>query len=403
MTESTHTESLLDTTWSASHLAVHGDALAIFDAPSMFDIQRLAVPANERLFLWHHPPNFLLLVLPLALLPYYPAYFLWMFLTFALLVGTLLRLSPTRPALTWMLTLAFPATFVNFMHGQTGFLMAALLGGAPYHLEKRPGLAGVLIAVATVKPHLALLVPVALICGGYWRVLGYAVVASLGFWCISAAFFGVDLWLAALSNLAVAESVMTSGALPWEKMPSAYAAALMLGTGSDAAWGAQVLCALIVAAAIAWIWRGGAPLTVKGAALACGCVLMSPYVFDYDLTVLAIAVALFAREGLGNGWRVGERNILILAAVAPLVGPTIAETLGAPVLFFIMASLFAACVARSRALSSTGTRGRRPTLAPSSPIRGNPLIDPPRSELRPATGSVSQLSQSARQTIFSRQ
>ena len=64
-----------------------------------------------------------------------------------------------------MLALAFPATFINLFHGQNGFLNAALLGAALLALDRRPVVAGILFGLLSYKPHLGLLVPLALLAG----------------------------------------------------------------------------------------------------------------------------------------------------------------------------------------------------------------------------------------------
>jgi len=63
------------------------------------------------------------------------------------------------------LALAFPGTFQNFIQGQNGFLSAALLGGGLVILERFPLTGGMLLGALSYKPHLAALIPVALLAG----------------------------------------------------------------------------------------------------------------------------------------------------------------------------------------------------------------------------------------------
>jgi len=60
-------------------------------------------------------------------------------------------------------------------------LTAALAGAALLSLERRPILAGVFIGLLAIKPHLALLFPVALIAIGAWRTLLAAAVTGTTF------------------------------------------------------------------------------------------------------------------------------------------------------------------------------------------------------------------------------
>ena len=76
------------------------------------------------------------------------------------------------------------------------------------------------------------------------------------------------------------------------------------------------------------VWRGSGAATpryeLKAAALAVGCLLATPYVLDYDLVVLAIAIAFFARHGFANGFRDYEITLLAAAWVVPLLARGIA-------------------------------------------------------------------------------
>jgi hypothetical protein len=59
------------------------------------------------------------------------------------------------------------------------------------------------------------------------------------------------------------------------------------------------------------------PYTLKAAALAAGALLTTPYLFMYDLMVLAIPVAFLVRIGLHSGFRDWELPALV--AVAALI------------------------------------------------------------------------------------
>ena len=124
------------TFWAGSLLVLGGEAAASFDFARILAAERIAVPASRHAFLWHYPPTFHLIVLPLALLPYLAAYAAWIVSTF---VGLRWVAAALRPAAgdRYGCWLAFPGTFINAFHGQNGFLIAALLGGALLLLENR--------------------------------------------------------------------------------------------------------------------------------------------------------------------------------------------------------------------------------------------------------------------------
>jgi hypothetical protein len=76
---------------------------------------------------------------------------------------------------------------------------------------------------------------------------------------------------------------------------------------------------------VVWLWRCEAPLTLKAAGLVAGGLLVSPYQFDYDLVLLALPIAWIARDALTRGWLGGEREILVVAWLLPIVGPQLAQ------------------------------------------------------------------------------
>ena len=80
----------------------------------------------------------------------------------------------------------------------------------------------------------------------------------------------------------------------------------------------QIALALALAASLAWLWQSDAAFELKAAALATGSLLATPYVLDYDLVVLAVAIAFFARHGLSQGFRNYEISLLAAAWIVPL-------------------------------------------------------------------------------------
>lgn len=333
------------TFWSASWLALAGEPAAAFDPARIFSIQRIAVPANEMLFLWHYPPTFHLVVLPLALMPYFAAYGTWIAGTFAGYAWVIRRFVPTRETI-W-LVLAFPGTFINAFHGQNGFLTAALFGGAILALQARPVLSGVLFGLLSFKPQLGLLIPLALACGRRWTAFVVATGTAIAFAAASALALGAESWIAFWDNLPLVRTVLDDGDLPWAKIPSFYIFLRTLGVPAGPAYGLHAALAVAVAACVARAWWRGTNLPLAAAVLTSGAVLMPPYLFDYDLALLAIPIAIIAWDGARRGWMPWEREVLLAAWLLPLVGPGFTEATGVPIATPCLIALMAVAVRRA--------------------------------------------------------
>jgi len=80
-----------------------------------------------------------------------------------------------------------------------------------------------------------------------------------------------------------------------------------LGGSETAAWIVQgaVICACV--AVIFFLWRSRVGHELKAAALATGALIATPYLYIYDLVILAIAVAYLARIGIRQGFTLLER------------------------------------------------------------------------------------------------
>jgi hypothetical protein len=333
------------TFWAGSFLALRGEAAASFDMARIFAAEQLAVPTSQ-VYLWHYPPTFHLAVLPLALLPYLLAYAVWTAGSFGMYAAVVRRFAPRAETL-WLLA-ASPGVFVNALQGQNGFLTTALFGAGLLLLENRPVFAGLLFGVMSCKPQLGLLLPVALLFGRQWTALAAAAATVLGFAALSVAAFGIEPWLAFWRNMPHLRVLLDTDALPWAKMPSLYVALRMLGWSAAPSYALHALLALGLLAAVAHVWRSPAPLRLRGAVLVAGSVLMPPYLFDYDLALLAIPIAILAWHGVQHGWRPYEREVLVAAWLTPLAAPAIAQ-LGIPLAVLALLALFA--IATRRALS----------------------------------------------------
>lgn len=319
--------------WTASASALKGQPAAIYNNDLHHAAER-AVLGNNRIgfYGWHYPPMFLVIALPLALLPYLWAYVAWEGVTLAGYAGMMRRLAPGREAL-W-LALAFPPVMINFLNGQNGFLTAALFGAGLMLLEENPLAAGIFFGALTYKPQFGLLIPLALLAGRRWRALISASLMASAFAALSLIMFGGQTWRAFFASVTFTRGlVMEKGGIEFYKLQSAFGAVRMWGGSIPFAYGVQALTALAAAAAVVWLWRSRseAPFALKAAALCTGSLMVFPYVLDYDLVLLALPIAWMALEGCACGFLPFEKSALAGVWVLPFVARTVANSTMIPV------------------------------------------------------------------------
>ena len=345
--------------WSAARLALDGAPEAAYDPARHAAAQRHAIGRDELpYYAWLYPPVFLLVVLPLALLPYAWALAVWLAATLGAYLAVAARLVPDRLAI-W-LALAFPAAFVNLIHGQNGFLTAALLGGALHLMRARPAASGVLIGVLAVKPQLGLLLPFALAAGRQWRAFAAAALTVLALAGASLLVFGRATWQAFAASSGLGWDVaLVEGAAGFTKLQSTFAAVRLVGGPVWLGAVAQAAVTVTAAAVVVWLWRGRAAFELKAAALPIAALLATPFVLDYDLVLLAPAIAFFAADGARRGFLPWEISALAgLWLLAPFARP-LATAFDVPITALCLMGALALVVRRARRL----TPGLNPGVA----------------------------------------
>jgi len=387
--------------YAAGTYVLEGKATAPFDPATQYARERAIFGTDTPFYGWHYPPFFLGLAALLALLPYGLALLSWQGATLGLYLlairailfaspspvggGSLRRSAereggrggvsgasaspppgslrdPTSPLQgevkqAWLLpALAFPAVFVNLGHGHNGFLTAALMAAALVSLDRRPWLAGVLFGCLAYKPQFGVLIPLVLIAGGYWRSVAAATVTVAALALAVTLAFGAEVWTAFLASTQFTRTVvLEQGDTGWHKIQSVFSIVRMWGGGVTLGYAAQLAVTLFVAAALVWLWRGRSSFALKAAALAIGTILATPYSLDYDLMLLAPAIAFLAVDGRERGFGPYEKTVLALLWLAPLVTRSVAQATLIPLAVPLMLIAFALMLRRA-INETTGTQ-----------------------------------------------
>jgi hypothetical protein len=340
--------------YAAGTYVLDGNATAPFDPAKQFAREQAIFGAATQFYGWHYPPFFLGLAALLALMPYALALLLWQGVTLLLYLWAMRGVLPAqRDYLPLLLALAFPAVFVNLGHGHNGFLTAALFTGALLQLDRRPIVAGILFGLIAYKPQFGVLVPIVLAASGRWRAFATAAVTVLLLAAGVTLAFGVDVWRAFLASMQFTrEVVLERGDTGWHKIQSVFSWVRMWGGAVSLAYLIQATVSAAIAAALVWLWRGAASLPIKAAALLIGTLLATPYSLDYDLMLLAPAIAWLVMDASQRGFAPFEKTMLAALWLVPLLARIVAEAtlipLAVPLMLLTFMSLIRASMLQSR-------------------------------------------------------
>jgi alpha-1,2-mannosyltransferase len=272
---------------------------------------------------WVYPPTFLLLFLPFGMLPPIPSLIVFLLSGFILLAAAAaLYVGKGLPRRITLLSLVLcPAVPFNVLTGQNAFFTGAVLLGGFGLLERAPVVAGLLLGLVSVKPQLALLVPVALLAAREWRALAGAAASALVLVLLSLAVPGPAVWQQWLSLMTGGDAAfrawVTAGRL---NGISVFACASHLGAAPLVA---NLLQAVAIAVAGTLVYRafrrgtGAAPLSVLLAAT----ILAAPHASNSDGVLLALATALFVTMPRPAALRAASAGFAAAVWISPLVSP----------------------------------------------------------------------------------
>lgn len=308
--------------WTAGGMALNSPQ-HIYDFAKITADQQWLLRGGWGIRPFAYPPSTLLLMTPLSTLSFSTAYAVWMLATGALMLWATMRLAPERPWLAAGLALVSTPAFLVLVTGQTTFLVAGLVALAVPALERRPRLAGVLLAAAClIKPTALILAPFALLAGRYWRALLWAGVAGLIGAAVTAAAFGPQPWLDWLEALPRFQALFDrhQGLQRGAIAPSAEA--FTMGVRGLNLLIFRLGCVLVGIVVIWRVWSSTTDAPARIGSLLGGGLLAALYAMHYDAALLAPAVAVVVAQGFdGRSWiRAGLCIILMSCATVPHYG-----------------------------------------------------------------------------------
>lgn len=283
--------------WLAGRLALQGPLDLLVDIQAWNDLiaDEFAHTAPSDLFFFSYPPSILPFLVPFGALPYVPAAIAWTIVNLALLAWATRQITTDkRPVVAACLS---PAAVMMVAYGHFGGAVAALAITAFTRASQRPALAGLCLALISVKPQLAVSIGVLLLLIGQWRAVAWSLPFAAAMIGLSIVLFGTTPWINFFRIIVPYLSWIIGDYIldHLRIMLSLYGAARLNGLSYGAAQAVQFAFALVVFVATARLVRrdGITPRTL--ALLLLAAIAALPYYLVYDLAFVApaLSVALF--------------------------------------------------------------------------------------------------------------
>jgi hypothetical protein len=302
--------------WSYAKFLIVKPTSEIYDNSILLDFQMDLGACPKCLLPFAYPPFFLFWILPLGLLSYYFAYALWAISTLSFYSVASFYKSECWYAA--FLSLFAPATVISFATGQTGLLSSALIVGGFRLIASRPILSGTLFGLASFKPQLGILIPIALISARLWRTVAAAATTIAVLVLASGVAFGWSVWPLWLAKLLPHAEWVSN--VKDRYNPTITSNLTSIGVNLPIARTVQACVAALVAVIIWVCFRRGVTILAT-AALLVGTFLATPYAIAYDMPMLtnAVLAVLHDRDQTNRSLTIPEILVLALALLLPLI------------------------------------------------------------------------------------
>lgn len=291
--------------WAAGKLALAGTAASAYKPWILNLVAQVGDRTQGTGSVWAYPPVFLLVMAPLALVGAAVSATLFQTAT-AMLAASAALLTGLRGKAALMVLLS-PAMLVSFIYGQNGAMTGAILVAGFWLVPGRPVIGGLLLGLCVVKPHMAVLAPVALMASGKRTAFLSASLTALSAVIVSMVVFGPVPWHAFFSAAPIVTETLLKGwhtALSGGLVVSPMSSLDVLGASLKLAAAVQIAVTLVCVWVTWRAWRipNGTPEARLALTLALG-LLATGYGFIYDMEGVSIALLMVASVHWRNlGW-----------------------------------------------------------------------------------------------------
>lgn len=310
------------TVYAGSIFAHSSDPGRAYSLEEFHAVQNEVAGAPLKPLMWRYPPPAFVVVWPLSLLPYLPACFLWLALTAGSFYWVIRALLPRK--LTLLLFLSYAGFYQNWIQGQNSLFTGTLLCGGLFRAATHPWQGGFLLGLLAYKPQYAALAMLFLLVRWEWKALLAAAGSGLGLVLASFAAYGAKPWHDFFESLPVTMMAVERGFDPIHKLITFFGALVLAGVPPETARILHWLFLFGIVAGCCFFWLKSGNRMASAAIAVCGTLLITPYAYDYEFVILAFPLAWLIAEGLGKGWRAGEKSFCAFAWMAPFLIPPVA-------------------------------------------------------------------------------
>jgi len=214
-----------------------------------------------------------------------------------------------------------PTVALTLVAGQLSVLLAAAFIVIFRTLDSRPWIAGLLIALMTVKPQIGFIFPIFLLATGRYKVFAFASFFSVLFIGSSVAIYGVSVWETFLQTRVGEQMELLLYIHPMTRgwMPSVAVNAGIAGLGPKAMGIVHITTALAAIGFMIWGVRQTRDKFLQYALFLAVSFVATPYLMIYDTVILGwmaiILVTFYGVERLDRGF---YRAFVVMIPVSTL-------------------------------------------------------------------------------------
>jgi arabinofuranan 3-O-arabinosyltransferase len=310
--------------WVGGRLTLSRDHLTLFNHDRYFAHLQELFGADYQLHSWSYPPHFLLLIWPLGLFSYASALVGFLAVTLVLFAASSAvawkTFAPDTPSRQLVIAMV-SYTAMMLSATQNGFLFSSLALLALAWMRTKPVLAGLALALLTIKPQLGILIPVVAVFDRNWAAIKWACIFTAVLIVTSIACFGLTSWIDYFGNVIPYQRfVMTN----WQgiflrMMPGTFGSLRSLGFTPALSMYVQAAVSAISLVYLVWLFTRLQDPLQKSFAVLCATFIASPYAFNYDMGALSVVAALLAMKLNSQRMPAAALTIGLVAVVPGLV------------------------------------------------------------------------------------